>query len=49
MSYEKKLIQYVNSGYSAAYIESCLWASFSSQHSIQKINKDVDEAITKII
>jgi hypothetical protein len=49
MSYQNKLSQYVKAGYSAAYIESCLWASFSSQHSVQSISKDVDNAISKRI
>jgi hypothetical protein len=46
-NYLIKLSQYVAGGYSQAYIESCLYASFSGQRSIQQISSDVSAAISQ--
>lgn len=45
--YQKRLQQLVQSGHSAAYIESTLWASFSRNHSLRSISSDVEKAMSE--
>lgn len=44
MSIDTRLKQLVNSGYSEAYIESVLWASYSRNDSIKQISAMVTAA-----